>query len=219
MGLNPFLMVYIVAMLNADANANANIKCEQTFTYHPPTCTVVVRYNVHVLIRWSLLGSYICFTTTSLDTFDTCLLLRLCWDLRTKLLLLLVESCCSNNCFRACVQTPTVQDLKYVPCGKNHWLSIPEVNWLLDLQWGSWLKCRWQLGTVQKLLIFVYLSAGAPNMTITYVAFDVTKQHPQPQPLSIPCQWHLVAFITDLFKLVHCKNPLLTDADGWCWIR
>ena len=49
-------------------------------------------------------------------------------------------------------------------------------------------------------------------MTIIYVELDLTKQHPQPQPighviLSIPCQWHLVAIITDLFKLVHCKNP------------
>ena len=36
MGLNPFLTFYIVAMLNVDANANANIKCEETFTYRPP---------------------------------------------------------------------------------------------------------------------------------------------------------------------------------------
>ena len=28
MGLNPFLMFYIVAMLNVDRNANANIKCK-----------------------------------------------------------------------------------------------------------------------------------------------------------------------------------------------
>ena len=40
-------------------------------------------------------------------------------------------------------------------------------------------------------------------MTIIYVALDLTKQYPQPQPighviLNILCQWHLVAIIKDL---------------------
>ena len=30
MGLNPFLMFYIDAILNVDANADANVKCEHT---------------------------------------------------------------------------------------------------------------------------------------------------------------------------------------------
>ena len=34
--------------------------------------------DVHVVIQWSLLGSYVCFITTGLDTVDTDLLLRLC---------------------------------------------------------------------------------------------------------------------------------------------
>ena len=32
MGLDPFLTFYIDAMLNVDANANANVECEHTIT-------------------------------------------------------------------------------------------------------------------------------------------------------------------------------------------
>ena len=41
MGLNPFLMFYVDAMLNfdGDVDANANVKCEHTFS------------NVHVLVK------------------------------------------------------------------------------------------------------------------------------------------------------------------------
>ena len=42
----------------------------------------VMNGDVHVVIRWSLWGSYVCFTTTSLDTYDTSLLLRLCTTCR-----------------------------------------------------------------------------------------------------------------------------------------
>ena len=135
-------------------------------TTHQTKCTVTVGYDVHVLIQWS----YICFTTTSLDTFDTCLLLRLCWDLCTKLLLLLVESCCSNNCFWACVQTPTVTLLyktlnmclaaRIIGCRFRRLIGCLTFSGAPGL---SWLKCRWQLGTVQKLLMFVYQSAGGPQ--------------------------------------------------------
>ena len=39
MGLNPFLTFYIDAMLNIDANANANVKCEYTFKHRWLWCT------------------------------------------------------------------------------------------------------------------------------------------------------------------------------------
>ena len=46
MGLNPFLMFYIEAMLNfdgdVDANANVNVKCEQTLT----------RWTKSIQFRW-----------------------------------------------------------------------------------------------------------------------------------------------------------------------
>ena len=52
-------------------------------------CTVYIAFGlqdrnggVHTVIRWSLLGSYVCFITTSLDAVDTDLLLRLCTTCR-----------------------------------------------------------------------------------------------------------------------------------------
>ena len=104
---------------------------------------------VHEVGQWSLLGSYVCFATTSLDIFGVSLLQRLC------------TTCCIPNycCYwlmpSECLSVSewtheplycSAQDLKNVPCSKYHWLSIPGVDWLLDLLWGSWLQCRQQLG-------------------------------------------------------------------------
>ena len=62
----------------------------------------------------------------------------------------------SNDCIGNCALHCTVQDLKYAPCSKYHWLSILGADWLLvrDHWWGSWLQCRRQpgrclFGTVQ----------------------------------------------------------------------
>ena len=67
-----------------------------------------------------------------------------------------------------------VQDLKYVLCSKYHWLSIPATDWLLDIQWGSWLQCREQLGrclfgTVQLMeIIFTFLLFTCRNIFLIF---------------------------------------------------
>ena len=89
-------------------------------------------------IRWSLLGSYVCFTTTSLVTVDTPLLLRLSttcqyqttatgWEWMLQLELCWVHQPC------------TVQSLKYVPVASifGWWLREPDWGSVSDLWWGS----------------------------------------------------------------------------------
>ena len=56
--------------------------CCKTFLSLPWYACKVIQYGCIYRIRWSLLGSYACFTTTSLATVDTYLLLRLCTTCR-----------------------------------------------------------------------------------------------------------------------------------------
>ena len=100
---------------------------------------------VHVLIRWSLLGCYICFTT-SFDTVDIYLLLRLCTTCR-------IPNYCywlwtvSTNC-RTDSLYCTVQGLKYVPVASIIGCQFWEPDWVSadDLWWGSQLWCNQQFG-------------------------------------------------------------------------
>ena len=109
----------------------------------------VVNGGVYIVIGWSLRGSYICFTTTSLDTFDTSLLPRLCTTCQVPIY---CYASPNSKHWTANLDLDhlycTVQGLKYESSGNHHCLSNPGANWLLihDLQWGSWLQCRWQLG-------------------------------------------------------------------------
>ena len=113
--------------------------------------------GVHLVIQWSLWGSYICSTTTSLDTFDTSLLLRLCTTCWVpKLLPLLVDAKWASRCMLWLLLYCTVQILKYVPGIEYHWLLFLEADWvpICGFQWSSWLHCSWQLewclfGTIQ----------------------------------------------------------------------
>ena len=110
---------------------------------------LVMNDGVYIVIQWSLRGFYVCFTTTSLDTFDTSLLLRLCTTCPVPNYRYASPNSkhWTPNLDLDCLYC-TIQGLKYEPSGKYHCLSIPGANWLLihDLQWGSWLQCRWQLG-------------------------------------------------------------------------
>ena len=73
-------------------------------------------------IWWSLLESYVCFTTTSLTTVDMHLLLKLCTNCHTKLLLL-VESL--DSVLLHC----TVQSLNYTPVASIICWQLQEPDW------------------------------------------------------------------------------------------
>ena len=77
-------------------------KCQKRMQNFCPVVTGYGRRCVYILIRWTLLGSYVCFTTTSLDTADT----HYVQLVSTRLLLLLV-SVSSNYCCTGSTRTKT----------------------------------------------------------------------------------------------------------------
>ena len=94
--------------------------------------------GVHMVFGWSLLGSYLCFITTSLDTVDTDLLLRLCTTCQVPTLMLDLE-----------VEPCTILYNEWISsCGKYHWLfdsgsllvafSWPSVGLLAPMQPTAW---------------------------------------------------------------------------------